>query len=595
VIGRDFDIDLVAAVADLDFLTALDAIDAASAAALVQPAAGGADRYTFVHALTAQAFFETLSPARRRRMHARVATSLEAVCGNDPGERIGELARQWLAAGQSAPPNKVFGYVIAAGDAAHQGLSPDEAVRWYTHALELIDRLDSATRDEQWCAVLLRLGTAQRLAGRPEFGQTLLDAARLAQHLGDTDRLVAAALTNTRGFTSHLGRLDDERLAVLHAALDAIGTSSPGLRARLLAQWAIETMHSPDYDNGALIAEVLTLTEIIDDPTARLRALSALSSKAIPHNLEQRRACEVELLELVSPLDPSQQCGAFSHCCVQAVQAGELVEAQRFLDEMNRTAQASGDPALRWMAETYAAALSASYGDLSAAEQHANTALKLGIEAAQPDALQVHGALLTDIRRIQGREAELCEATAQLVTEYPRMPVLRGALAWQLAASDRNDEARAILDDLVAELPSLRVDRVWATTLAHCTDGATLIGHTATARSVVPLLAPFADQWIFNGGNSDGPIALVLGIARTVLADYEQAYADFDRALAMAEHAGSLYWTARANLEWAIMLNQRNYSDDQRRASPLLRQALHTAAEHGYAGIERRGTNVAVA
>jgi DNA-binding SARP family transcriptional activator len=591
VIGRDFDMDLVAAVGELDALTALDAIDAASTAALVQPAPGGADRYTFVHALIAHALLDTLSPARRHQMHARVAESLEAACGEDPGERIGELARHWLAAGPSAPPEKVFGYAIAAGDAAQQRLAPDEAVRWYTHALELIDHLDPATRDEQRCAVLLHLGTAQRLAGRPDFGQTLLDAARLAQRLGDTDRLVAAALANTRGFTAHMGWVDDERLAVLRAALDAIGTSAPGLRARLLAQWAIETMLSPDYDNQALIAEALTLTETGDDPNARLRALSALCSKAIPHNLEQRRACQAELLELASQLDPAQQWSAFSACCVQAVQAGEFFEAQRFLDDMRRTAQASGDPALRWMSETYAAALGAFHGDDLAAEQHASTALRLGIEAAQPDAHLVNAALLLSIRTVQGREAELCEWTAQMAAEYPGISSVRGALAWMLAAGNRNDEARAILDDLVAELPSVWVDRVWAPTLALCTGAAALIGHTATARSVVPLLAPFADQWIFNGGNSDGPVALVLAVARTALADYERADADFAQALAMAEHADSLYWTARAQLEWAIMLCQRDHSDDQRRASLLLRDALHTAAAHDYAGIERRGSS----
>jgi tetratricopeptide (TPR) repeat protein len=182
-----------------------------------------------------------------------------------------------------------------------------------------------------------------------------------------------------------------------------------------------------------------------------------------------------------------------------------------------------------------------------------------------------------------------------MAAKYPGIPSVRGALAWLLAASNRNNEARAILDDLVADLPSLWVDRVWATTLATCTDAAALIGHAATARSVVPLLAPFADQWIFNGGNSDGPVALVLAVARTALADYEQADADFEYALAMAEHAGSLYWTARAQLDWAVMLHQRNQSDDQHRATPLLRKALHTAAESGYAGIERRGARLAVA
>jgi len=351
-------------------------------------------------------------------------------------------------------------------------------------------------------------------------------------------------------------------------------------------------MLSPGYDNEALIAEALTLTETGDDPKARLSALGALLSKAIPHNLEQRRAVQAELLELASQLDPTQLLGTFSVCCVQAVQAGELAEAQRFLDDMARTAQAVGDPTGAWMAETFAAALRALHGDHVLAEQHANAALQLGLQAAQPDALQVHGTLLREIRRVQGREAELCEQTARMSAKYPGVRTLRGSLAWLLTASNRNDEARAILDDLLADLPSMPIDRVWAPMLAHCTEAAAQIGHTATVRAVVPLLGPFADQWIFNGGNTDGPIALVLATARTALADYDHAEADFELALAMAEHADSPYWAARTQLEWASMLLQRNQADDHRRASTLLREAVQIAVEHGYAGIERRGATL---
>jgi predicted ATPase/class 3 adenylate cyclase len=585
-VGRDFDSKVLGPVAELTEVELLDALDGAVCAALITETPAASGRFSFVHSLAQRAIYDELSGPRRQRLHRRIAEVIESL--PDAQDRLAELAHHWLAAGELADPQRVFVAAIAAGDAAQQRLAPDESVRWYSEALKLVDRLEPTRADRERCAVLLRLGRAQRLAGQPEFGQTLFDAARLAQQLGDTDQLVEAALANTRGMAAHLGRLDRERIGVLQAALDALGESSAGLRARLLAQWASETMFSPGYDNEQLITEALALSEAADDPEARSMAVSALLAKAIPHNLEQRRAHQRELLDLVSHLGPAKQFWAFGACVTTAVQAGDLVEAEGFLDGMRRSAQASGDPTSCWMAEAFAAAFCALRGEPAAAEEHANASLRLGQEAGQPDALQVHGTLLLETRRLQGRESELYDVVADLAAQYPEMAAGRAELAWLLAADNREEEARAVLDDLAPELSSLWIDRMWASTLAYVMEAAALTGHVASARAVVALVEPFADQWIFNGGCTDGPIALVLGEGRTVLGDFEQAASDFEHALTMARHAQSPYWTTRAQLELATMLVQRGEADDDHRAAGLVREALHAALGHGYAGIERR-------
>ena len=66
------------------------------------------------------------------------------------------------------------------------------------------------------------LGTAQRQTGDPTSRETLLDAARRAAALGDTDRLVAAALANNRGWFSAAGAIDTEKVEVLEIALDRL-------------------------------------------------------------------------------------------------------------------------------------------------------------------------------------------------------------------------------------------------------------------------------------------------------------------------------------------------------------------------------------
>ena len=61
-------------------------------------------------------------------------------------------------------------------------------------------------------------GEAQRQAGLPDSRETFLDAAYRAQELDATDRLVASALGNSRGFFSSIGVIDAEKVAVLEVS-----------------------------------------------------------------------------------------------------------------------------------------------------------------------------------------------------------------------------------------------------------------------------------------------------------------------------------------------------------------------------------------
>ena len=71
------------------------------------------------------------------------------------------------------------------------------------------------------------LGTAQRQTGDPAFRDTLLDAARQAADLGDTERLVAAAMANNRGFVSAVGTIDADKVEILEMALDRLPADTP--------------------------------------------------------------------------------------------------------------------------------------------------------------------------------------------------------------------------------------------------------------------------------------------------------------------------------------------------------------------------------
>ena len=233
VIGRDFDADVLARVADLDEDTVIDGCDRAVAAALLTEG-DGPGRYTFAHALIEHALYEGRSAGRRGRIHRRVAEALEELGGDDPADRVGELAYHWARATQPPDAGKAIAYAQQAGDRALAQLAPDEALRWYRDALDLLDRA-SGDDPRSRAVLLLGLGDAQRQTGDPAHRETLLAAGRLADDVDAIDLLVRSVLRNSRGWMSIAGGIDRERIEMLELALTRLGDSDSPDRARLLA------------------------------------------------------------------------------------------------------------------------------------------------------------------------------------------------------------------------------------------------------------------------------------------------------------------------------------------------------------------------
>lgn len=74
---EQFPLEATRLVADLDEATALDALDEAIAAHLIEPT-DSMDEYRFVHALARVAVQSTINASRLPRMHRRIATTIEA-------------------------------------------------------------------------------------------------------------------------------------------------------------------------------------------------------------------------------------------------------------------------------------------------------------------------------------------------------------------------------------------------------------------------------------------------------------------------------------------------------------------------------------
>ncbi len=413
-IGRDFEPALLARVERMGEDDVLDVLDAASAAALVAEQPDQSGGYSFVHALIPHALEQELPAARRARLHERIAEALEEKLPLP----VADLARHWGAASGTRAQAKAFRYVSDAGRAALEQLAPDEALDWFQRAIELSPAVAVDPGEQR--ELLIGLGEAQLQAGKPEFRETLLEAAASAQADGDGERLVRAGLANTRGYFSSAGFVDEERVAVLEAALEHAPPDDP-CRARLLALVAAELLWSPDHERRRSFSdEAVALARERGDRAALAHVLTMrVTAVWWPETLSERVATTAELVPLTEAVgDPTQRFWAAVWRAVTVVQAGDLAEADRQLDRQRDIAGRLRQPRLAFVLETQHAWRAQLAGRLDEAERLADQARTLGEQAGEPDALSLYVGQLGPIRWHQGRlgeEADLLSSVAEAV------------------------------------------------------------------------------------------------------------------------------------------------------------------------------------
>ncbi len=590
VIGRDFDFDLLDVVTDLGPEEVLDVLDAATGAALVREVPDIPGRYSFSHALTQHTLYQGLPRVRRTRAHRRVAEAIEATVGPTPGARLGELAHHWLSASQPANAAKAIGYARQAGEAALAALAPDDAVPYFSRALQLAER---APEDDPLvgCDLRLALGEAQRQAGLPASRETFLDAAHLARELGATDRLVAAALGNSRGFFSSIGVIDSDKVEVLESALDALGDDDGRERALLLATLCSELALGTTLDRRQELADAArAMARRLGDPATVIRTLNLVCDPLqVPSTLGERMVDAKEALELSELLgDPDLLFWTGAYSRLAAVQAGDFHMARRCLDTMRAVIRGLRQPTMIWVTLFNDAADALLTGDPDRAEQLATAALEIGTESGQPDAFGFYGAEMIGVRRQQGRYGELVPMIEQIAAENPALPVFRATLAEGHMEAGHVDTARQMLEAAAVDLTSLPYDVVWIFAVASYADVASELRAEEPARLLLDALAPFDDQVLFIGATAGSPVAYYCGSLESVLGRYDEAETHFAKATELNARGQMKFAAAVTHLQWGRMLSARGGPGDLERARHLLTRANDTAVSRGYASIARR-------
>ena len=590
VVGVEFEPAVVEAAGNLVADDVIAALEEAAAARLILESDGG--RYRFAHALVRATIYDALSGVRRQAIHHQVAETLEKLHGAGPGPRVAEIARHWVAGPGPQGATKAVDYARWAGETALRRLAPEEAVGWFSQALDAANRqptFDEASRAQ----LLLGLGRAQLYAGEAAHRETLIHAARLAQAAGDRQRLIAAALANSRGTHSRSGGTDSEKVAVLEAAL-AASTGDSRDRAVLLAMLAVELTFAGDWTRRRSLAdEALAVARRLRDP-AILVTVANLTYLAlsVPDTLSERLAITAEMAALAGELeDPSAYHFACRFRCYAYADAGDLAGFERYLDEAIRSAETAGEPSLRWVAGFVGACRSLLKGDLAGAETLAAEAFRIGTESGQPDAASIFAAGLLEIRRHQDRLADMERAVVDALDQNPGLRVLRAKLAELYCELGKTPEAHRLLaQDVASQFEDFGYDVTWLHSLTAYAEVATRLGHIEAAGHLYDRLVPWHDQVAFIYYGTGGAVAHYLGMLATTLEHYEAGEAHFSEAIEIHTRLRAPYWIASTRIELSRLLLERKNSDDAARARQLLADALTTAAEFGFRNLQRRSS-----
>ena len=596
VVGREFDLGLVARVADLAEDEALDIVESAMRASIVTEAAARSDRFSFNHALFQRTLHDELTASRRARLHERVALLLEADLGDDPGDRIGELANHWTAAATPDGLRKAATYGRRAGERALAALAPDEATRWFRRAIDLVDTAPDTTPGER-LDLLIALGDAQRQAGDPGYRETLLAAAEEAAGARDTDRLVAAALANQRGAgPSTIGAVDQERVAMLEAALEAVGPAERAARAMLLAALAAELTAARDVERvRALAAEAEAIARRLGDESVLLRVLNLTFVPLwLPDGIERSLAATAEALELARRAgNPVVHFWAAIHRVYATTSAGDVDGVASALELAASLAAEVRQPFLTRQVLQVRCPHVLLAGDAEEAERLAGEALQIGTETAQPDALAVFGANLAGIRWHQGRLDEMLPLVAAAVADNPGLPGYQALHAVLLCECGQAEEAAQRLAEAASvDFHAGAYDYMWLTMTTLWAEVAVAVRDVDAAHVLYERLAPFGPQAITTGGSVTGTVESYLAGLAAVRGQVDVALRHFEAADGQLRALRAPFWRARNQVAWAEQLMGVGTDAALARARDLLAEARATAAAFGCAGIEARTTAV---
>lgn len=541
-------------------------------------------RFRFRHDLLRQAIYESLSTARRSRLHGQIADAFLELTPDVPGPQLATLAHHLFESASSDRLSTAIAIAIRAGDWSSSCFAHEEAAVHYERALELMDLAANCDERER-CSLLVALGTQLIRAGSRQLARRAFDhASKIARRIGAATIVAEAALAVAPGVLAlESGVVDSFLIELLETALHELGTENAATRSKLLASLSVALHWSDDPEIvRRLASEANDVANSVDDRMAQTYSLQALWSASHGPSFQQDREQIAEkLVAEAGDRNPESSLVSRLFLLYSLLERGDMAGFDQHAVSFRELAEQLRQPQALWYAELLSAMRSMLVGDFDAAVRAREQFTMLGQRAN--DANAIHSALAhgTLICFEQGDVSGLVSTARDMGMRYPTVHVWRAAEAWLLALTgdyvSASKKARAV--SMIPLREPSRMD--WCGTLALLGETAAITGDVELARDVFDRLKPLADSYIVLGlctlcwGSADR----VLGLLADRLGRHTEATHYLRKAIDADKRIGARPWVARSQVSLVRVISQQRRIPASLKASTfdLLSEATCTA------------------
>jgi DNA-binding SARP family transcriptional activator len=585
VVGRAFDLDVVAAVVEREVPLVLDDLEPALDRGLVDDT-DVPGRFEFSHAIVADTLSEEISPARRARLHAATARALERLRAADLEGHLSELAHHAVEGAIAGTADAAHEWSVRAARQASHRLAHEEAAEHWAQAVRALELARPEDRIARFEA-MREEGLAWLRVDDVDHGYAaLVRALELALALGDLDRVATvAAEMHIDGVwnTGEVALGGSDPVSSLERALAALPEAPT--RERVLATGALaEAAYwvRPPEVLDQLTARAVADARALQDPATLGRTLHKRDQalwRAATFEARAEAAQELFAMAESGGLPPALEAIARFGMAGVSWDRAEVP----FALEQARLAQALshriGSPALMTQTDWFVATLLGFQGHLGQAEALCDQAYELYRRTRRWSAESLDAGLRLTIYLEQDRPGDI-EARRDDLLDSPYRPWFQEGYAYGLVELGRTDEAAALLAD--APLPPLVDCWLFLGLVGAATHTRAALGETDAVRTLVDVLAPHAGRLCTTGtGSAFGDVHLALAAGHRALGDREVARHHAHASVDLLARAGAGPDLVRA-LVMRAELDPAGAAHDLSRAAelvealdlPLLRRRL---------------------
>ena len=557
VVGRSFDVVLLADVLDASPLgVSADLDDATAGGLLVDGEHAG--EFRFVHAIVQSTLEASLSATRRGLLHATVARRLEEI-GGDLGHREAAM-HHWFEADRLGDPLHAGDVAAEVATRATERLAHERAVAIIDRALEVLAGAKaSADRDRVEARLRLAHGRADFVASRNSDGIVqLYRAAALAEEADDPVTLAEAALVAS--LNRRHGLDDPELLRLLERASMRCPNEPAVLRAMLHIRQSRLLPTTVRHEHRSAMARLglvdLELMDRVDRATVETEVARACWG---PDDAESRRELASRLVDdathhLVDG-GPSRWTGVLIEALnlrwAARMQLGDVLGALEDAETAAEIADGSGTTFLLSRVMMGQAMINATLGNDELAERLAHDAVAM---SNRHNLVLGQMAVTYAIGRNRGQLAELANLEQQLGDLVDSNPMFIAAFGLLHAELGHVEDARRMLGALAEWAPWPR-NWLWLATTTTALEAAVLIGETDMSRRYAAVLNRYSGTWAMAAGEllCMGPVDRVLGMARAAVGELDGAEALLRSASDAARSQGAAPWVRRSEDALAVL------------------------------------------